>query len=218
MRPKGPAFHLSTIRRWIILAISAISITVFTAPKYVRLKSNIQLSGLLIKFSLVTLPDQTGVVVMRMSSSIAEFRQQIYYRPPLCAQDVSPQHSWVFFAHIKQLAAIIVALGLGFGLWFGVSNYTRPQPSYPCPAGMTYIGNGIYQLPDGTYTGDIPQGTDTSYWNNVVYPSGYPYGFSGGTMNNPLYYYNVITGAYGSLGEGEGGKQYQVTNYEGIQR
>jgi hypothetical protein len=37
-------------------------------------------------------------------------------------------------------------------------------------------------------------------------------------MNKPMYYYNVITGAYGSLEEGEGGKQYQVTNYEGIQR
>jgi len=71
---------------------------------------------------------------------------------------------------------------------------------------MTYIGNGIYQLPDGTYTGNIPQGTDTSHWNNVVYPRGYPYGFSGGTMNNPMYYYNAITGAYGSLGGGEGGK------------
>ncbi len=62
------------------------------------------------------------------------------------------------------------------------------------------------QLPDGTYTGNIPQGTDTSHWNNVVYPRGYPYGFSGGTMNNPMYYYNAITGAYGSLGGGEGGK------------
>jgi hypothetical protein len=172
------------------------------------------------KSLLVTLADQTAVVVMRMSSSIAEFRQQIYYGPPLCARDVSPRRSPLFFTHIKQLAAIIIALGFSFGLWFGVLNYTGRSPSYPYPAGMTYIGNGIYQLPDGTYTGDIPQGTDTSYWNNVVYPSGYPYGFSGGTMNNPLYYYNAITGAYGSLGEGEdeGRKQYQVTNYECIER
>ena len=74
----------------------------------------------------------------------------------------------------------------------------RQQPNH-----VTYIGNGIYQLADGTYTGNIPQGTDTSSWNNVVYPKGYPYGFSDGTMNNPMYYYNSITGAYGSLGEGE---------------
>jgi hypothetical protein len=143
---------------------------------------------------------------MRVSNSIAELQQQqIYLGPPLCARDVSPQHSSLFFAHIKQLAAIIIALGFSFGLWFGVLNYTATRPSYP--AGMTYIGNGIYQLPDGTYTGDIPQGTDTSSWNNVVYPNGYPYGYSGGTMNNPTDYYNAITGAYGSLGVSEGGKQ-----------
>jgi hypothetical protein len=141
---------------------------------------------------------------MRVSNSIVELRQQrVYYESLLCAPDVSAQHARLFFAHIKQLAAIIIALGFGFGLWFGVSNYTAPGPSYLYPAGITYVGNGIYQLPDGTYTGDIPQGTDTSSWNNVVYPKGYPYGFSGGTMNSPTYYYNSITGAYGSLGEGE---------------
>ena len=135
-----------------------------------------------------------------MTRSTATLTQQINAGLPLWTRDVSPQHSPLFFAHIKQLAAIIIALGFGFGLWFGVLNYTAPR------AGMTYIGNGIYQLPDGTYTGDIPQGTDTSHWNNVVYPRGYPFGFSGGTMNNPMYYYNAITGAYGSLGGGEGGK------------
>ena len=145
---------------------------------------------------------------MRVSNSIAELQQQqIYLGPPLCARDVSSRHSSLFFAHIKQLAAIIIALGFSFGLWFGVLNYTAPRPGDPYPAGVTYIGNGIYQLPDGTYTGDIPQGTDTSSWNNVVYPNGYPYGYSGGTMNDPTYYYNPITGAYGSLGGGEGGKQ-----------
>jgi hypothetical protein len=144
---------------------------------------------------------------MKNSSSIVEFQQQQIYGWPLCSRDLNARRSLLFFARIKQLAAIIIALGFGFGLWFGVSNYTAPRPSYLYPAGMTYIGNGIYQLPDGTYTGDIPQGTDTSYWNNIVYPRGYPYGFSGGTMNNPMYYYNAITGAYGSLGAYEGGKQ-----------
>jgi hypothetical protein len=127
--------------------------------------------------------------------------------PPRWRPYVISQRGPSFFADVKQLGAIIVALGFLFWVWFGVSNYTAPRPSYEYPAGMTYIGNGIYQLPDGTYTGNIPQGTDTSYWNNVVYPSGFPYGFSGGTMNNPTHYYNAITGAYGSLGGGEGGKQ-----------
>jgi hypothetical protein len=149
-----------------------------------------------------------------MSSSIAEFQQQqIYYGRPLYSRDANARYFPLFFARIRQLAAIIIALGFGFGLWFGVSNYTAPRPSYHYPAGMTYIGNGIYQLPDGTYTGDIPQGTDTSYWNNVVYPKGYPYGFSGGTMNNPTYFYNAITGAYGSLGGGED-LQATVANQE----
>ena len=145
---------------------------------------------------------------MRMSSSIAGFQQQQIYGRPLCGRAVNGRHSPLFFARIKQLAAIIIALGLGLRLWFGVWNYTAPRPSDQYPAGMTYIGNGIYQLPDGTYTGDIPQGTETSYWNNVVYPSGYPYGFSGGTMNNPMYYYDAVTGAYGSLG---GGEELQAT-------
>jgi len=39
----------------------------------------------------------------------------------------------------------------------------------------------------------------------LVYPRGYPYGFFGGTMNNPMYYYNAITGAYGSLEEAKAG-------------
>jgi hypothetical protein len=63
---------------------------------------------------------------MRMSSSIAEFRQQVYYEPLLCARDLSPQHAQLFLARIKQLSAIIIGLGFGFGLWFGVSNYTAP--------------------------------------------------------------------------------------------
>ena len=139
-----------------------------------------------------------------------ELPQQTDRHPPLWRPDVIFKRPSFFFTHVKQLAAIIVALGFLFWVWFAVLNYTAPRPSYPYPAGMTYIGNGIYQLADGTYTGYIPQGTDTSYWNNIVYPSGYPYGFSGGTMNNPMYYYNLITGAYGSLGEGEGLKEHRT--------
>ena len=127
-------------------------------------------------------------------------------RQQLWTEHVIPHRFPLPFTHVKEVTAIIAVLAFLFGLWFGISNYTAPGPSYPYPAGMTYIGNGIYQLADGTYTGNIPQGTDTSSWNNVVYPRGYPYGFPGGTMNNPMYYYNPITGAYGSLG-GEGGKQ-----------
>lgn len=142
---------------------------------------------------------------MKISRSIAEFpRQEIYCRPPPPrARHVLPQHSRFCFAHIRQLPAIALALGFGFGLWFVISNYTEPAPSYTYSAGMTYVGNGIYQMPDGTYTGDIPQGTDTSTWNDVVYPIGYPYGFCGGTMDNPRYYHNVVTGAYGSVGGGK---------------
>lgn len=141
---------------------------------------------------------------MQISRSIADFpRQEIYSRPPLCTRRVVPQHSRFLFAHIKQLPGIALALGFGFGLWLVISNYTAPAPSYTYFAGMTYVGNGIYQMPDGTYTGDIPQGTDTSNWNDVVYPIGYPYGFCGGTMDNPTYYYNVVTGAYGSLQQNE---------------
>src|SRR5260370_33540115 len=120
-----------------------------------------------------------------MTKSAATLTQQIPAGLPRWTRDVSPQHSPLFFAHIKQLAAIIIALGFGFGLWIGVLNYTAPRPSDPYPAGMTYIGNGIYQLPDGTDTGDIPQGTETSSWNILVYPMGSPYVFFGGPMNHP---------------------------------
>src|SRR5215470_10147709 len=135
---------------------------------------------------------------------------------PLWRLDVISQRPLSFFTHVKQLGAIIVVLGFLFWLCFGVSDYTAPRSSDLYPAGMTYIGNGIYQLPDGTYTGDIPQGTDTSYWNDVVYPKGYPYGFSGGTMNNPTYYYNVISGAYGSLEGGQGGNQCFIAPKDSI--
>jgi hypothetical protein len=36
------------------------------------------------------------------------------------------------FAHVKRVATIIAALSfLFFGLWFGVSTYRAPWPSYP---------------------------------------------------------------------------------------
>ncbi len=96
-----------------------------------------------------------------MTKSTATLTQQNHAGLPLWIRDVSPQHSPLFFAHIKQLAGIIIALGFGFGLWFGVLNYTAPR------AGMTYIGNGIYQLPDGTYTGNIPQEEEAKAGNNI---------------------------------------------------
>jgi hypothetical protein len=35
------------------------------------------------------------------------------------------------FTHVKRVATIIAALGFLFGLWFGVSTYHGPRPSYP---------------------------------------------------------------------------------------
>jgi hypothetical protein len=35
------------------------------------------------------------------------------------------------FTHVKHLAAIMAALGILFGLWFGIATYHAPRPSYP---------------------------------------------------------------------------------------
>src|SRR5437667_12519496 len=58
-------------------------------------------------------------------------QQQIHHNPPLRRRDVISQRRPSFFTHVKQLAAIIVALGFLFWLWFGVSTYHAPRASYP---------------------------------------------------------------------------------------
>jgi hypothetical protein len=60
-----------------------------------------------------------------------QLQQQIHHGPPLWARDVISQRPTFLFTHVKQLAAIIAALTLLFGLWFGVSIYHAPRPSYP---------------------------------------------------------------------------------------
>ena len=65
-------------------------------------------------------------------STYAELQQQIYRHARLWRQDVISQrpHS-SSLTHVKKLAAIIVVLGFGFWLWFGVSTYHAPRASYP---------------------------------------------------------------------------------------
>ena len=60
-----------------------------------------------------------------------ELRQQIHHDPPLWTRDVISQRRPFLLTHVKQLAAIIAALALLFGLWIGVSTYHTPRPSYP---------------------------------------------------------------------------------------
>jgi hypothetical protein len=60
-----------------------------------------------------------------------ELQQQVHHDPLLWIRDVISQRSRFLFTHAKQLAAIIAALTFLFGLWFGVSMYHAPRPSYP---------------------------------------------------------------------------------------
>jgi hypothetical protein len=61
-----------------------------------------------------------------------ELQQQIHHDPLLWTRDVISQRPPFLFTHVKQLAAIIAALTFLFvGLWFGVSTYQAPRPSYP---------------------------------------------------------------------------------------
>ena len=61
----------------------------------------------------------------------SELRQQVHHYPPPWTGDVISQRPWFLLTHVKQLAAIIAALTFLFGLWFGVSTYHAPRPSYP---------------------------------------------------------------------------------------
>ena len=69
-----------------------------------------------------------------MSSLIdtyTELRQQVRDDLRLSRRNIISQRPPRFFTHLKQLAAIIVGLGLLFWLWFGVSTYDAPRASYP---------------------------------------------------------------------------------------
>ena len=56
--------------------------------------------------------------------------QQIHH-PPLRTRDVTSRRHPFLSTLIKQLPAIIAAMTLLFGLWFGVATYQTPRPSYP---------------------------------------------------------------------------------------
>lgn len=66
-----------------------------------------------------------------MRKSTAPLTQQIDDSLPLWRRSVTPQRSAFIFTHAKQLAAIMAALGILFGLWFGIATYHAPRPSYP---------------------------------------------------------------------------------------
>ena len=79
------------------------------------------------KFISLTKP----MAVPHQIQTYTEFQQQIHHDPPLWARDIISQRPRFLFTHVKQLAAIIAALTFLFGLWFGVSTYSAPRPSYP---------------------------------------------------------------------------------------
>ena len=56
--------------------------------------------------------------------------RKFYYDPLLRSRHVISQRHPSFLTHIKQLAAIILALGL-FWLAFALPTYHAPRPSYP---------------------------------------------------------------------------------------
>ena len=67
----------------------------------------------------------------RQIHTYPELRQQIHHNLSLWRRDVISQRPPSFFSYVKQLAAIIVALGFLFWLWFAVSTYHAPRASYP---------------------------------------------------------------------------------------
>jgi hypothetical protein len=66
-----------------------------------------------------------------MTQSTATLTQQSYDCLPLWRWSVTHQQSPFIFTHAKQLAAVMAALGILFGLWFGIATYHAPRPSYP---------------------------------------------------------------------------------------
>ena len=59
-----------------------------------------------------------------------EFRQQIHHDQPLWTRNVIYQRPRVLVVRIQQLIAI-GTLGFLLWLWFDVSTYQAPRPSYP---------------------------------------------------------------------------------------
>src|SRR5207248_7707134 len=61
----------------------------------------------------------------------SQFHQQIHDDMPRWTRDVISQRPPFLFTHLKQLIAIL-ALGCFFAaVWFGVSAYHAPRPTYP---------------------------------------------------------------------------------------
>ena len=79
------------------------------------------------KFVSVTKP----IAPPHQIHTYTELLQQIHHDPPLRTRDVISQRPLFLLTLVKQLAAIIAALTFLFGLWFGVSTYHTPRPSYP---------------------------------------------------------------------------------------
>jgi hypothetical protein len=66
----------------------------------------------------------------RLCHELRELAWQ-HRHPSLRRRDVISQRPPSSFAHVKKLAAIVVALGFLFWLWFGVSTHYAPRASYP---------------------------------------------------------------------------------------
>ena len=79
------------------------------------------------KFVNLTKP----IAVPHQIHTYTELLREIHHDPPLRTRDVISQRPPFLLSHVKQLVAIIAALTLLFGLWFGVSTYHTPRPSYP---------------------------------------------------------------------------------------
>ncbi len=80
------------------------------------------------KFVTLTKP----IAVPHHIHTYAQLLQQIHHDPPLRTRGVISQRPPFLLTRVKQLAAIIAALTFLFvGLWFGVSTYHAPRPSYP---------------------------------------------------------------------------------------
>jgi hypothetical protein len=66
-----------------------------------------------------------------MRKSTATLTQESHDCLALWKWSLIPQRSPFISTHAKQLAAIMAALGILLGLWFGIATYHAPRPSYP---------------------------------------------------------------------------------------